>query len=110
MKINVKNNSTGNTQKIEVLKEFLRFCQINSPLKESINVVFVNNTKEKFFDGNYLVPTKLVKLNESINKISEFWVEEFSKQRRIKCVGIESKLLVQFFLESNPNFKNIINI
>lgn len=110
MKINVKNNSTGNTQKIEVLKEFLKFCQLNSPLKREINVVFVNKTTEKFFDGNYLVSTKQSKLSESIEKISKFWIEEFSIQRKINCVGIESELLVKFFLEKNPSILKIMNI
>jgi hypothetical protein len=110
MKINVKNNSTGNTQKIEILKNFLRFCQLNSPLKSDINVVFVNRTTETFFDGNYLVPTKFSKLGEGIEKISKFWIEEFSKQRRINCVGIESELLVKFFMEQNPNISKMINV
>jgi|688.fasta_scaffold284739_4 hypothetical protein len=110
MKINVKNNSTGNPKKLEILKEFLKFCQLHSPLKSEINVVFVNRTNEKFFDGNYLIPTKFTKLNEGLTTISKFWIEEFSKQRKINSVGIESQLLVKFFIENNPSVQKLLNI
>ena len=108
MKINVKNNSTGNPKKLEILKEFLKFCQLHSPLKSEINVVFVNRTNEKFFDGNYLIPTKFTKLNEGLTTISKFWIEEFSKQRKINCGEKERELLVEFFIKKNPHLKNVI--
>lgn len=110
MKINVKNNSTANTQKIEASKEFLKFCQINSPLKTSINLTFVDKTNETYFNGMYLVPTKQKNLSECLNLISQFWISEFSKQRNIPCGYRESQLLVKFFLEKNQRIQKILNI
>jgi hypothetical protein len=110
MKINVKNNSTANVAKIDFVKEFLRFCQINSPLKSSIDVVFVDRSNQVFFDGKYLVPIKFTKLKDSLSIVSKFWIEEFSKQRKINCVGVESELLTKFFIEKNPSVSKFLNL
>jgi hypothetical protein len=110
MKINVKNNSKGNSQKIELTKDFLRFCQIHSPLKLSINLTFVDRSTENFFNGTYLVPVKQKKLSECLDLVSQFWIGEFSTQRNIPCGFMESKLLVKFFLEKNPSVQKLLNI
>ena len=63
MKINVKNNSTANSTKIDLVKEFLRFCQLNSPLKTSIDIVFVDKSNQVFFDGKYFsMPSKATQM------------------------------------------------
>jgi len=110
MKINVRNNSTANVAKIDLVKEFLRFCQLNSPLKSSIDIVFVNKSNQVFFDGKYLVPVKFTKLKDSLEIVSKFWIEEFSKQRKINCIGVESELLIKFFIESSPVVSKFLNL
>jgi hypothetical protein len=110
MKINIKNNSTGDSQKIQVLKDFMKFCQTHSPLKKTINVTFVDKSSEHFFNENYLIPLKSSKLDECLNLMSQFWVGEFSKQRNIPCGYSESQLLVRFFLEKNPSVKKFLNL
>ena len=110
MKINVKNNSTASAAKIDLVKEFLRFCQLNSPLKSSIEIIFVDRTNQVFFDGRYLIPVKITKLKECLEIISDFWVKEFSKQRKVSRIGIESELLIKFFIESTPSVLNFLNL
>ena len=109
MKIYVKNNSTANLQKVNVVREFFKFCQNNSPLKSSINFVFVDKSSETYFDGKYLIPLKTSKLNENLNLVSQMWINEFSKQRGIPCGYVESQLLVNYFIKNNPSVNNILN-
>ena len=110
MKINVKNNSTANVQKINIIREFFKFCQTNSPLKNSINFVFVDKTNETFFDGKYLLPLKTVNLSENLNLVSQMWTNEFSKQRNIPCGYRESQLLVSYFIKNNPSVSKLLNL
>jgi hypothetical protein len=110
MKINIKNNSKVNVKKTNSLKDFMKFCQIHSPLKDSINVTFVDRSTTEFFNGSYLIPVKTLKLSGCLDLLAQLWVGEFSKQRQIPCSFVESQLLVKFFLEQNTNIKNILNI
>jgi hypothetical protein len=110
MKINVKNNSTANSTKIDLVKEFLRFCQLNSPLKTSIDIVFVDKSNQVFFDGKYLVPVKSTNLDHILDIVSDFWVKEFSKQRMSNRIGHEAYLIKKFFIDKNPSVSKFLNI
>ena len=103
MKINVKNNSNFDTQKFEAIKEFLKFCQENSPLKKEVNFMLVNETNQEFFNGNYMIPTSESSFEDCLYDISKKWIKEFSCQSKIKCGDKESTLIVKYFFKKFPN-------
>ena len=107
MKINIKNNSTDKPMKIQVLRNFLVFCQEFSPLKKNINIVFVDRTDTPNYENMYLIETKNYTPIELVNKISQIWINEFSKQRRIPCTEREVSIMVNTFIEKNPNINLI---
>ena len=89
--------------KIQILRNFLVFCQEFSPLKKTINIVFVDRTDTSTYDGMYLIETKNYSPIELINKISQIWIDEFSKQRKIPCTEKEVFVMADTFLKKNPN-------
>jgi hypothetical protein len=103
MKINIKNNSTDKPMKIQSLRNFLVFCQEFSPLKKSISFVFVDTTDGSTYDGVFLVETKNYSSIDLINKISEIWINEFSKQRKIPCTEKEVSVMANSFIAKTPN-------
>ena len=107
MKINIKNNSTDKPMKIQVLRNFLVFCQEFSPLKKNINIVFVDRTDTPNYENMYLIETKNYTPIELVNKISQIWINEFSKQRRIPCTEREVSIMANTFIEKNPNINLI---
>jgi hypothetical protein len=108
MKINIKNNSTASVNKISAIKEFIKFCQENSPLNREIEVIFVDSSNEPEIDLKYFIPLRNIRVMDCYKKISEKWVQEFSKQRKIQCGDTESKLLVEFFIKKYPHLKFVI--
>jgi hypothetical protein len=108
MKINIKNNSTDKPMKIQILRNFLVFCQEFSPLKKSINIVFVDRTDTPIYEGMYLIETKNYTPIELFNKISQIWVDEFSKQRKIPCTEKEVSVMSNTFISRNPNLNSIL--
>ena len=108
MKINIKNNSTASVNKISAIKEFIKFCQENSPLNREIEVIFVDSSNEPEIDLKYFIPLRNIRVMDCYKKISEKWVHEFSKQRKIQCGDTESKLLVEFFIKKYSHLKFVI--
>ena len=102
MKINIKNNSTFNLQKFESIKEFLKFCQETSPLKQEISFMLVNETNQELFNGDYMIGVSGKSFKESLTDISKKWISEFSKQRRINRGEKEVILMVDYFLKKFP--------
>jgi len=107
MKINIKNNSTDKPMKIQILRNFLVFCQEFSPLKKSINIVFVDRTDTPIYEGMYLIETKNYTAIELVNKISQIWIDEFSKQRRIPCTEKEVTIMADTFIKKNPSINQV---
>ena len=108
MKINVKNNSTASVAKISAIKEFIKFCQENSPLNKEIEVILVESSNEPSVDLKYFIPVRNIRVMDCYKKISEKWVQEFSRQRNVQCGDTESRLLVEFFINKYPNLKFVI--
>ena len=108
MKINVKNNSTASVAKISAIKEFIKFCQENSPLNREIEVILVESSNEPSVDLKYFIPVRSIRVMDCYKKISEKWAQEFSRQRKVQCGDTESRLLVEFFIKKNPHLKFVI--
>jgi hypothetical protein len=108
MKINVKNSCSATQNKINAVKEFVRFCQENSPLNKNIEIVLVDSTNDPSIDLKYFIPLRNIRVMDCYKTISEKWVQEFAKQRRVQCGDSESKILVEFFIKKNPHLKFVI--
>jgi hypothetical protein len=104
MKINIKNNSTFNLQKFESIKEFLKFCQETSPLKQEISFMLVNETNQELFNGDYMVGVNGKGFSEVLLDIANKWISEFSKQRKINCGVKEAQLMRTYFTKKFPNY------
>jgi hypothetical protein len=102
MKINIKNNSTFNSEKFESIKEFLKFSQETSPLKKEISFMIVNETNQELFNGDYMIGVSGKSFKEVLYDVSKKWISEFSKQRRINCGEKEVALMVDYFFKKFP--------
>ena len=110
MKINIKNNSTKNITKVNVVKNFLIFCQSNSPIKNNINIVLVDSSYGDLPQGKIFIPLSDGTIIDILNNVANIWITEFSRQRNIPCKNNEPELLVNFFLRENPLIKNLLYI
>ena len=110
MKINIKNNSTENDTKTTWISEFLKFCQLNYPLKNQINFVLVDNSNTDFFADKHIIQLKNKNLNDLFVEISNRWIDLFSEERKIKCVNGERELCVKFFVKKFPQVQNNLYI
>jgi hypothetical protein len=108
MKINVKNNSKASAQKIAAMKQFLTFCQENSPLNREVEIIFVDSTNDSVFESKYFIPLRNIRSIDCYKHIANKWMNEFSKQRKVPCGDKEKELLVEFFLKKFPYLKNVI--
>ncbi len=108
MKINVKNNSRASVQKIMAMKQFLTYCQENSPLSKEVEIIFVDSTNDSVFESKYFIPLRNIKSIDCYKHIANKWINEFSKQRKINCGEKEKELMVEFFLKKYPNLANVI--
>lgn len=108
MKIIVKNNSRSSLRKVDAMKQFLMFCQENSPLNREIEITFVDSTNDTVFESRYFIPLRNVRTMDCYRFIANKWICEFAKQRKINCGEGEKKLLVDFFIKKNPQLTNII--
>lgn len=99
IKLNFKINTSQETTKINFVKEFILFCQKNSPLKKSINVVFVDKSYINNIPNKIIVELENKSEIDILNDVSVLWIKEFSNQRKIVCKNKESELLVKFFLK-----------
>lgn len=97
MKINIKNHSSLDSQKLGTMKNFLKFCQEKNPLKSDVNFVFVDTSVEDFFDGKYLIPTKNISVDDCLINIAKKWMKELQSQRNIKTSDREVDALLFYF-------------
>ena len=107
MEINIKNNSSFDNSKVEIIKEYLKFCQETSPLKSKINIEIVNNGVEEFFNETYMVSINGKSFSEVLLEIANKWILEFSRQRGINCGTKESQLMRDYFLKKFPTYNLI---
>lgn len=107
MEINIKNNSSYDEMKFEVIKEYLKFCQQTSPLKTKINMQLVNETNQDFFNGSYMIGTLNKSFSDVLLDIANKWITEFSKQRKINCGNKEAQLMQTYFLKNFPDLNLI---
>ena len=97
MKINIKNHSSVDSQKLGVMKNFLKFCQEKNPLKTDVNFVFVDTSVEDFFDGKHIVQTKNISVDDCLVDIAKKWMKELENQRNIKTSDREIEALLFYF-------------
>jgi hypothetical protein len=102
MKVNIKNNSTFNSEKFELIKEFLKFSQETSPLKKEISFMLVNETNQELFNGDYMIGVNGKTFYQVLTDVSRKWIKEFSNQRKINCGEKEIVLMVDYFVKKFP--------
>ena len=110
MEINIKNSSSIESNKLEIITNFIGFCHQNSPIKKVVEVVLVNFTSDEFFNGKFYFVVKNKSVKEILDYISSVWVEEFGKQRNVSVSSLEKELMVKFFLEKFPNYQSLLYI
>ena len=110
MKVNIKNSSSIESNKLEIITNFIGFCHQNSPIKKVVEVVLVNFTSDEFFNGKFYFVVKNKSVKEILDYISSVWVEEFGKQRNVSVSSLEKELMVKFFLEKFPNYQSLLYI
>jgi hypothetical protein len=110
MKVNIKNSSTVDSNKLEIITNFIGFCHQNSPIKKVVEVVLVNFTSDEFFNGKFYFVVKNKSVKEILDYISSVWVEEFGKQRNVSVSSLEKELMVKFFLEKFPDYESLLYI
>ena len=67
MKVNIKNSSSIESNKLEIITNFIGFCHQNSPIKKVVEVVLVDFTSDEFFNGKFYFVVK----NKSVLKKSD---------------------------------------
>jgi hypothetical protein len=110
MKVNIKNSSSIESNKLEIITNFIGFCHQNSPIKKVVEVVLVNFTSDEFFNGKFYFVVKNKSVKEILDYISSVWVEEFGKQRNVSVSSLEKELMVKFFLEKFPDYESLLYI
>ena len=110
MKVNIKNSSTVDSNKLEIITNFIGFCHQNSPIKKIVEVVLVDFTSDELFNGKFYFIVQNKSVKEILDYISSIWIDEFSSQRKISVSGPEKELMVKFFLEKFPNYENFLHI
>lgn len=110
MKVNIKNSSSIESNKVEIITNFISFCHQNSPIKKVVEVVLVDFTSDEFFNGKFYFVVKNKSVQQILDYISSAWVEEFGKQRSVPVSSTEKELMVKFFLEKFPNYGSLLYI
>ena len=110
MKVNIKNSRSIESNKLEIITNFIGFCHQNSPIKKVVEVVLVDFTSDEFFNGKFYFVVKNKSVKEILDYISSVWVGEFGKQRNVSISDLEKELMVKFFLEKFPNYQSLLYI
>jgi hypothetical protein len=110
MKVNIKNSSSIESNKLEIITSFIGFCQQNSPIKKVVEVVLVDFTSDEVFNGKFYFVVKNKSVKEILDYISSVWVDEFGKQRNVSVSSLEKELMVKFFMEKFPNYESLLYI
>lgn len=83
-------------EKLQVIRDFLKFAQENSPLKRDVEIVLMSERIGVMSTGSEI--TGLIKvladnrmLLDIIRTIAHEWTHEFARQRKIKLQGYNTQ-------------------
>jgi hypothetical protein len=121
MKVKIVNRVKDLGQdKIQVIRDFLKFAQENSPLKRDIEIILMSERMGVMSTGSQI--SGLIKvladnrmLLDIIRTIAHEWTHEFARQRKIKLQGYntqsqedyantEAGIMVRVFEKKYPQY------
>jgi hypothetical protein len=125
MKVNLYDKSSGlGSEQINVIQDFLRFCQKNSPLKKDVDIQLLGERFGKMTTGSEILGRIKVlaggrMLIDILRTIAHEWVHEFARQRNIKLQGFntvsqenfansEAGIMIRMFEKSNPQLTALL--
>jgi hypothetical protein len=125
MKVNLYDKSSGlGSEEINVIQDFLRFCQKNSPLKKDVDIHLLGERFGKMTTGSEILGRIKVlaggrMLIDILRTIAHEWVHEFARQRNIKLQGFntisqenfansEAGIMIRMFEKSNPQLTALL--
>ena len=125
MKVNLYDKSSGlGSEQINVVQDFLRFCQKNSPLKKDIDIQLLGERFGKMTTGSEILGRIKVlaggrMLIDILRTIAHEWVHEFARQRNIKLQGFntqsqenyantEAGIMIRMYEKSNPQLTELL--
>lgn len=125
MKVNLYDKSSGlGSEHINVIQDFLRFCQKNSPLKKDLEIHLLGERFGKMTTGSEIGGKIRVlaggrMLIDILRTIAHEWVHEFARQRNIKLQGFntisqenyansEAGIMIRMFEKSNPQLTALL--
>ena len=124
MKVNLYDKSSGlGSEQINVVQDFLRFCQKNSPLKKDIDIPLLGERFGKMTTGSEILGRIKVlaggrMLIDILRTVAHEWVHEFARQRNIKLQGFntvsqenfansEAGIMIRMYEKSNPQLTEL---
>ena len=125
MKVNLYDKSSGlGSEQINVIQDFLRFCQKNSPLKKDVDIQLLGERFGKMTTGSEILGRIKVlaggrMLIDILRTFAHEWVHEFARQRNIKLQGFnttsqenfansESGIMIRMYEKSNPQLTELL--
>jgi hypothetical protein len=125
MKVNLYDKSSGlGSEQINVIQDFLRFCQKNSPLKKDVDIYLLGERFGKMTTGSEIMGKIKVlaggrMLIDILRTIAHEWVHEFARQRNIKLQGFntqsqenyantEAGIMIRMYEKSNPQLTELL--
>jgi hypothetical protein len=125
MKVNLYDKSSGlGSEQINVIQDFLRFCQKNSPLKKDVDIQLLGERFGKMTTGSEILGRIKVlaggrMLIDILRTVAHEWVHEFARQRNIKLQGFntisqenfansEAGIMIRMFEKSNPQLTALL--
>ena len=125
MKVNLYDKSSGlGSEQINVVQDFLRFCQKNSPLKKDVDIHLLGERFGKMTTGSEILGRIKVlaggrMLIDILRTVAHEWVHEFARQRNIKLRGYnttsqenfsnsEAGIMIRMYEKSNPQLTELL--
>jgi hypothetical protein len=125
MKVNLYDKSSGlSSEQINVIQDFLRFCQKNSPLKKDVDIQLLGERFGKMTTGSEILGRIKVlaggrMLIDILRTVAHEWVHEFARQRNIKLQGFntvsqenfansEAGIMIRMYEKSNPQLTELL--
>jgi hypothetical protein len=125
MKVNLYDKSSGlGSEQINVIQDFLRFCQKNSPLKKDVDIQLLGERFGKMTTGSEILGRIKIlaggrMLIDILRTIAHEWVHEFARQRNIKLQGFntvsqenfansEAGIMIRMYEKSNPQLTALL--
>jgi hypothetical protein len=125
MKVNLYDKSSGlGSEQINVIQDFLRFCQKNSPLKTDVDIQLLGERFGKMTTGSEILGRIKVlaggrMLIDILRTVAHEWVHEFARQRNIKLQGFntvsqenfansEAGIMIRMYEKSNPQLTALL--